>query len=210
MRKKTLLSILVGIGALALMVTAYRANERRFLALRKEMRAVAEESRQRGEREVVLPAYALAAPAVVPNSPIPAPPPPESPAGSDADDPTRQPTGQGVTEEDLAVHVDVAFSEETSDSAWARQAERSIDAALRSIARSSTLENVECRATLCKASLRHPDEKKFGEFLDRLSLAAHELWTGAFYGYRESIGADGVVRNALYFAKQGHSIPSPE
>jgi hypothetical protein len=203
------LSILAGIAVVAVVVIFHRANERRFSALSREMRAVAEQSRQSGASQASRPVHVLAASHGMPPTPQ-ATASPEEPAASDADDPANQPRGQNITEEEQAAYVGMVFSDETSDSAWALQAERAIGGSLRSLAESSTLDSVECRRTLCKASLRHGDQAKFSGFLDRVVEKANELWTGPILSHREAVGADGVIENTIYFAKPGHSIPLME
>ena len=206
MRAKRLFLILAGVGAAAAIVAAYRANERRFRALQEEMRALEESRRGEASR----PVFVMAAPTTPTAAPREAPAVPERAPAASADESAGPGKGRGITAEEQAAHVGMVFSQEAIDSGWAQQTERSIGGSLRSLTESSTLANLECRKTLCRASLRHPDETKLSDFLDRVSARANELWTGPIYAHRDAVGADGVVQNTIYFAKQGSSIPSPE
>ena len=108
-----------------------------------------------------------------------------------------------VTAEVRAAQVDSVFAQQRLDPSWARDAERSIGDALREHVGTSTLEQLECKATLCKARLRHSDPEKFSAFLDRVVGSSAAIWKGEIYSYREPPGADGVVHNAMYFSKEG-------
>jgi hypothetical protein len=102
------------------------------------------------------------------------------------------------------------FAQETPDAGWARESERAIGDSLRRLAESSAVEALECRRSLCKAALRHPDQTKFSDFLDRVVAHANDVWTGPIYSHRDSVGADGVIQNTIYFAKQGQAMPTLE
>jgi hypothetical protein len=209
MRANRVFVILGGLGAIGALVAAHRANERRFRALEHELR-VATQAREQAPaaastEAVPRPVFVFAPPAAAspqtigeaekPDVSKPAP-------NSEADD--------RVREADQAAYVSMVFSQEAADPSWARDTERSIGNSLRGLADNSSLQGIECRRSLCKANLRHPDQTKFSDFVDRVVAHANDLWTGPIYSHRDAVGEDGVVQNTIYFGKQGTSIPSLE
>jgi hypothetical protein len=209
MRAKRVTLVLVGVGVASALVAAYRANERRFRMLEHEMRSVAEETRQNVAGEVSRRPVVVWSPAPA-AAPAAAPAPASTPGAEQQATASTGEAAAAITEAEQAAHVDLVFSQETTDGAWASETERAIGASLRGLTETSTLAALECRRSLCKANLRHPDQTKFSAFLDRVVARADEVWTGPLYSNRDSVGPDGVVQNTIYFAKQGHSIPSPE
>jgi hypothetical protein len=198
MGKKQVIAGVIGAATIVALVVINRANERRLRALEQQVRAVADDAREAADRSpppiVVLPTPAA----------MPAPATPEPTA---ARSPENQSEAPVVTEAEQAAYVGTVFSQETIDTSWAKQTERSIGASLRAITESSSLDGLECHRTLCRANLRHQDQAKLGAFHDRLAAHANELWTGPIYSHRDSVGPDGAVQNTIYFAKPGEEIP---
>ena len=56
---------------------------------------------------------------------------------------------------------------------------------------------------MCKARFRHDDPEQFTTFLDKIAGASGALWKGEIYSYRDPASGDGVVRNSIYFWKEG-------
>jgi hypothetical protein len=198
----TLVAMAVAIVGGLLAVAVNHANERRFRALEREVRTTAAERDQsEGAEASRRPIVIWAPPPSLPPQPVPAA------ATTAANDPP--PAEPRIpSEAEYAVSVNTAFSEEVRDVSWAQDTERSISASLRGVAGTSVVETVECRRNLCRASLRHPDQEKFSEFIDRIIARANETWTGEVYSYREAVGSDGAVQSTMYFGKPGASIHS--
>jgi hypothetical protein len=200
---KQVIAGIAGVTTVVALVLAYRANERRFRALEQRMRAVAEEARQTAADRSPTPIVVVPAPAAPSSAALTAQTEPAAAAGSENQTATPPP----ISDADQAAHVWTVFSQEGIDSAWAKQTEGAIGTPLRAIVESSSLDGLECRRTLCRASVRHQDQAKFSAFLDRVLAHANELWTGPVYSLRESVSPDGAIQNTIYFAKPGEEIP---
>ena len=111
-----------------------------------------------------------------------------------------------VSEEEYYFKVGLAFSAETKDAVWARETEYTLNAALSALVETSTVDALECRQSLCRATLRHNDQEKFSAFIDRMVARATDTWTGEITWYRDSVANDGAVQSTVYFGKPGVSI----
>jgi hypothetical protein len=113
--------------------------------------------------------------------------------------------GQGTR--DQIAYVDAMFSNEPSDPRWARESERTIEAGLRERVGDSSVESVECRETLCKARVTHVDEAGFQGFVQR-AFGPPRYWTGSVASLRDKEpGADGKIRNTIFYTKDGMDLP---
>jgi hypothetical protein len=121
-------------------------------------------------------------------------------------------TGQGEDAESIrehqAAHVDSVFAGQTDAApAWARDSERALGQTLRQLPGGATLESLECRSSLCRARLTHENQARFSEFIDHMIESTMKTWNGAIYSSRDAVAADGVIRNSIYFSKEGTEIP---
>jgi hypothetical protein len=186
--------------------TVHGANERRLRTLERELEARTEE-----RSDVSVARVAAATPAWRP-SPELAPirdaelgeAAPEAKKASDP--PPVDPASEITSEEEYYFKVGVAFSAEPQDAAWARETEYTLNKALSEVAEMSTAGKLECRQSLCRASLEYADQEKFGAFIDRMVGRANEIWTGEITWHRDSVGDDGAVRGTIYFGRPGVSI----
>jgi hypothetical protein len=197
----------VGLGAAGLFfAAAHRASERRFRELEQQLRTMAEEQQQSAKDE------AFRRPVIVwPSTPTPdSQPAPAAPAVPTAAPTSSAGSEQGssatITQAEYVSKIGHAFSKEAPDPDWARQTEQAIGGSLRSVADASAIGAIECRRSLCKASLRHADSSKLADFNDRFLARMNELWTGEFYASRDSMNDEGPVQTTMYFAKPGFSI----
>jgi hypothetical protein len=114
-----------------------------------------------------------------------------------------------ASRERQAAHVDSVFAGQAKAGAgWAHDSERTLAQALRQFPGGATLVSVECRSSLCRARLTHQDQQRFSEFIDHMIQSATATWKGAIYSSRDAVGADGVIRNSIYFSKEGTEIPT--
>jgi hypothetical protein len=97
--------------------------------------------------------------------------------------------------------LEAEFRDETVDVAWAKQTE---EAATRTVAKMTNgmrLEEVQCRATLCRARVTHADPSLRGDDIMQL-LGAPELSTQML----PYAPAEDEATTVIYFARQGHTL----
>jgi hypothetical protein len=194
---------LIGVGVAVLFASAaHRTNEQRLQSLEREMKA----SAARNAVPVTRPAPWTppeSSPPTITSSPDR---PTEARAAEVGSNPGPDAPPEIGGEEEYYFKVDAAFSEETADPAWAKETERNLNKALLEVAETSIVDTIECRQSLCKASLRHTDQDKFSAFTDRLVAHANGMWTGEISWHRDSVSDAGAVQSTLYFGKPGVSI----
>jgi hypothetical protein len=194
------------------------ANDAKVQALQREMRGLAEVSAaaaaaaERAERfapalaSQIVAATRTARPARGDQEAVPASAEPE---GADA------PMKTGPTVAQVAAHVEASYARQAVDASWAGATQAVLSEHLGKQLGSSALESIECRASLCKARLRHLDPASYSAFIDRLYANANEIWKGSITFYRDSSGegddvppsSEGTVRNSIYFAREGTELP---
>jgi hypothetical protein len=214
-KSNKLFFITVGTGVVTALFVMHRLNERRVQALEHEIRVamdrqagLTDEAAESARREAAALAASLTAASRMPAvAAAPASQPAgeaeptaaDGPKGADA---TKKPE---ITPEVRAARVASTFSQQAADPIWAHEAEKSIGKALAQSVGTSSLESLECKTTMCKARFRHDDSEKFNAFLDKFVGSSVALWKGEIYSYRDETGPDGIVRNSIYFWKEGES-----
>jgi hypothetical protein len=218
MSKQRFSLALAVVGALGLGLFLFqRANDAKVQALQREMRSLAQASAEavataeRAERVV---------PALV--SQIVAGPQTAKPAGGaqafpdgPMADGAPAVTKAGPTVAEVAAHVESSYARQAVDASWAGATQVVLSEHLGKQLAASTLESIDCRESLCKARLRHPDPASYSAFIDRLYANANDIWKGPITFYRDSSGegdngaasGEATVRNSIYFAKEGTELP---
>lgn len=201
--------VLVGVflvGAIVLAAAIMRAYEARMSALEGQLLQVAEARSKDSSSAPAAPTPLLGRPVYAP-APTPVAAPQQSSVEAMAEAPAPPPA---PSQEDQVAYVEAVYSQQPRDPSWARDSLARLTDGIAEQLGTSTLESLECRESLCKAELRHSDAADFSGFIDRLIGNANALWTGPLQSFREPIGPDGVVRNAIYFAKDGTELPRLE
>lgn len=133
-------------------------------------------------------------------------PPPPAPRDADelgAHDPDADGTSERAARfmEGNVETLEADFRDEKVDVDWAKQTE---EAATRTVAKMTSgmrLEEVKCRATLCRARVTHADPSMRGDDIMQL-LAAPEM-SAQMLPYAP---AEDEATTVIYFARQGHTL----
>jgi hypothetical protein len=208
-KSNKLLFIALGTGVVAALFVVHRSNERRMQQLEHQLRATMDQQASLGDetaaserRQVAALAASLTAASRTPAAPISQPIAAESP-GADESSTQQEAAKKEITPEVRAARVDASFALQQVDPVWAHDTERTIGKALAQSVGTASLESLECKKTMCKARFRHDDQEHLTSFLDKLVGSSESVWKGEIYSYRDAAGADGVVRNSIYFWKEG-------
>jgi hypothetical protein len=106
----------------------------------------------------------------------------------------------------LARLAERALRAETVDVAWAREARGLILNAAAPLA-ATTVEDVECRATLCRMRVSHSDSIARASFESDFPIAVAGRISQMLVEPTESDSAS--PRATLYLARDGHALPDP-
>jgi hypothetical protein len=128
-------------------------------------------------------------------------PPRPRPTSSTSPRPTRE---QAVT--GAVTRLDTAMANEPADGRWFSSVERDVRALLASPnGHGARLQSLACKSSLCRVEVSHGDPEAQEAFLERLTYLAPFDSEGLI---RRVAGADGTQRTVVYFARQGHRLPS--
>lgn len=102
-----------------------------------------------------------------------------------------------------------AFNAESSDGAWARNAQRTAEDALAAkLPPQSAISAVSCHATMCRIESTHASEVIVRTFVNQLADPESRPWNGAFYsGPVAQDPRSGVVTLVTYFGREGATMP---
>jgi hypothetical protein len=219
MSKQRFSLALAVVGALGLGLFLFqRANDAKVQALQREIRGLAQASAEavataeRAERVVpTLVSQIIAAPQTA----KPATGVQEALPTSREAEGAPAVTKAGPTVAEVAAHVESSYARQAVDASWAGPTQVVLSEHMGKQLASSALESLECRESLCKARLRHPDPASYSAFIDRLYANANDIWKGPITFYRDSSGegdnvaasGEATVRNSIYFAKEGTDLP---
>lgn len=104
---------------------------------------------------------------------------------------------------------EAALRKETEDPSWSGEARDLIASAVAAGELAATsVEDVECRATLCRIEVRHKDRQAQAVFEGRFIMAVAQLLPQATL--RTVKNEDGSRSTVLYLARDGHDFPQPE
>jgi hypothetical protein len=102
-----------------------------------------------------------------------------------------------------------ALQKETEDPPWSGEARDLISGAVAAEELAATsVQDVECRATLCRVEVTHKDPQARAVFEGQLIMAVAQLLPQATMQTVED--EDGSSSTVLYLARDGHDFPQPE
>jgi hypothetical protein len=102
------------------------------------------------------------------------------------------------------------FMREAKDRSWSDNAAGRIRVGLTGhLPSGSSINNVECRTTICSVELQHRDAESYHEFVRSALLGANDgLWGGPFSAIITNQDESGV-RAQVFIAREGYSLPQP-
>lgn len=105
--------------------------------------------------------------------------------------------------------IESSLAAETVDSAWSgRTADRILEIFTGDELGGAALQDIDCRATLCRVEVRHRDEAKLREFQRLFPFKVAEVLPRLMMHRVDN--ADGSITTYLYLARQGHRLPTAE
>jgi hypothetical protein len=207
-KSNKLFFITVGTGVVAALFVMHRMNDRRMREVEHQLRATMDQQANLGDetaaserRQAAALAASLTAASRMPAASASQPAIEAASAATESKD--QETAKKEITPEVRAARVDASFALQQVDPVWAHDAERTIGKALSQSVGTAAMESLECKKTMCKARFRHDDQEQLTNFLDKLVGSSEAVWKGEIYSYRDPAGADGVVRNSIYFWKEG-------
>lgn len=104
---------------------------------------------------------------------------------------------------------EAALQKETEDPTWSGEARDLIDSAVATEELAATsVQDVECRATLCRVEVTHKDRQAQVAFESQFIMAIAQLLPQATLRTVEN--EDGSSSTVLYLAREGHDFPQAE
>ncbi|MGH9891510.1 MAG: hypothetical protein ACREA0_05905 [bacterium] len=105
--------------------------------------------------------------------------------------------------------IEASLEAETVDSAWSGSTAdliREVFAA--DELAGASLQDIDCRATLCRVEVQHRDEAKLRKFQHLFPFRVSQVLPRLMMHRIEN--ADGSITTYLYLARQGHRLPTAE
>lgn len=104
---------------------------------------------------------------------------------------------------------EAALQQESADGVWSIQAMDALGQALGSEKFSSTkVQDMECRATLCRLEVVYADQEQQMRFEQHFSFKVGQLLPRMMMHSEEQ--TDGTISAAIYLAREGHELPRSE
>jgi hypothetical protein len=103
------------------------------------------------------------------------------------------------------------FESESRDAAWADSAQRFVADRLKTtVAAGSTVESVECRASMCRIETVHSDRSSYDHFVRSAFMnPSTSLWNAPeFSTLSEGRSEGGPYHVVSYLAREGRTLPS--
>lgn len=176
------------------------------LRLREQVREleVSAALSERLAREAQVTARAAQAVVVAPRvEALPAPEPSPSgarPPGEEGEGPA---SGE-PTPEEMVARLDARFFGEAVDPAWSRDATPRAERLGVLLPRGARVVSLECRSSMCRLEMSHPDLESFQGFVRDGLLGEANTWDGAFMAALKSApGRPGGVEAVAYLARSG-------
>lgn len=105
--------------------------------------------------------------------------------------------------------IEANLEAETMDSAWSGStADRIRDAFTGDELAGASLQDIDCRATLCRVEVQHRDEAKLRKFQHLFPFKVSQVLPRLMMHRIEN--ADGSITTYLYLARQGHHLPTAQ
>ena len=133
--------------------------------------------------------------------------PVEGPARAGALDAGEQAVKEPVNPQEF---LETVFAEQSADPSWARAAEDTIEDKLRGqLPQGSTIQSVECHASICRIETLHGDSNAYEQFLaDAFKDPSKRIWSGDAFSQELSQGTQGELVVVSYLAREGGSLPA--
>lgn len=104
--------------------------------------------------------------------------------------------------------AEAALRQETTDAVWSAQAMDTIRSAMENDGLAGTvLQDIECRATLCRMEVVHADPTMQSVFENDVRFEVARFLPRAMMHSEERF--DGTISATIYFAREGHDLPGP-
>ncbi|MGH8487678.1 MAG: hypothetical protein ACREXS_02070 [Gammaproteobacteria bacterium] len=104
---------------------------------------------------------------------------------------------------------ETVLQQESADGVWSIQAMDALGQALGSEEFSSTkVQDMECRATLCRLEVVYADQEQQMRFEQHFSFKVGQLLPRMMMHSEEQ--TDGTISAVIYLAREGHDLPPPE
>ena len=108
-----------------------------------------------------------------------------------------------------ALAIEARLEAETADSAWSgRTAGRILEIFTGEKLGGAALQDIDCRATLCRVEVQHRDEAKLREFQHLFPFKVAQVLPRLMMHRMDN--ADGSITTYLYLAREGHRLPTAE
>ncbi|MGH8537387.1 MAG: hypothetical protein ACREXM_13215 [Gammaproteobacteria bacterium] len=108
-----------------------------------------------------------------------------------------------------AQRIEASLEAEPVDSAWSGStADRIREVFTGDELADASLQDIDCRATLCRVEVQHRDEAKLREFQRLFPFKVSQVLPRLMMHRIEN--ADGSITTNLYLARQGHRLPTAE
>jgi len=105
--------------------------------------------------------------------------------------------------------IEATLRGEAIDATWAAQATDAIEQALEDKAlEGSVLDALECRSTLCRVEVTHPNPIARADFMLRFPMKVGQVLPSMTV--RPIEGDDGSSTSSIYLAREGHELPPLE
>jgi hypothetical protein len=132
------------------------------------------------------------------------------PASGDARPPGEEgqrPAPEEPTPDEVVARLDARFFGEGVDPAWSRDATPRAERLGGLLPRGARVVSLECRSSMCRLEMSHPDLESFQGFLRDGLLGEANTWDGAFMATLKSApGRPGGVEAVAYLARSGVSL----
>ncbi len=123
-------------------------------------------------------------------------------------------SGSHWKEEALAQRtaIEAGFAGEAVDGTWAAAARRDLrDKVSALLPSTSSLADVDCRASMCRVELVHREAAGSQRFMQAAFFDPKDrVWSGPGFAIPAETGSDGTVTVVLYLARDGASFPMPD
>lgn len=130
-------------------------------------------------------------------------PPPPAPTPEEAE---RRAARVAQSAAELVVFLRAEVDAEPRDTRWSREAVEAIRGTLATPDfAGSSVDDVDCRSTLCRLEVSHQDDTARETFAGTFPMKRPELENGTLL---KTESPDGKVRTIAFFARQGHSLPN--
>ncbi len=139
----------------------------------------------------------------VPVTPAPAAAAPIAASHVDRDD---SPRTEPPAPEDTIANMDVVYAAQPADRGWGAASARKLEDGLGRFTDSgSRIQSVDCRTSICKVVVSHPDVSRQQSFVSG-AFGTTDYWTGPRAAIRK-VDPNGDVSTLAFFGRDGTSLP---